>query len=49
MGYATFDEFKEGVLWQFKHLSEGYLFKLVDSMMGRLKNVREIAGDKTKY
>ena len=48
-GYTTFDEFKEGVLWQFKHLPEGYLLKLVDSMNGRLKNVRERAGDKTKY
>ena len=44
-----FDEFKEGVFWQFKHLHEGYLFKLVDSMKGRLKNVRELVGDKPKY
>jgi hypothetical protein len=48
-GYTTFEGFKEGVLWHFKHLPEGVLVRLVNSMKKRLKSVREKSGDKTKY
>lgn len=48
-GCKTFEEFKQAVMDEFKHIPKRPLINLFNSMPKRIASVIELAGDKTKY
>jgi transposase-like protein len=48
-GCKTFEEFKQAVLFEMKHIPKHMLTKLYKSMPKRVAQVIALAGDKTKY